>query len=303
MTNATYKKQAELLLEILPEVAKEECFAMHGGTAINLFVRDMPRLSVDIDLTYLPVEDRPTTLKNIAAALIRIKERVEKRVPGIRIQHKEETGKLLIPKQGIDIKLEVNLVGRGTFMPAQPLPLCQKAQDAFDAFCVMPIVPIGQLYGGKICAALDRQHPRDLFDVKYMLESEGFTQDIKTGFIFCLLASDRPIHEVIRPNLQDQRLAMVNQFEGMSEEPFSYEAFELTRERLIETIHASLTDEDMAFLLSVKNVEPDWSIYDFEKFPAVQWKLKNLKKLKDANPEKHKEQYQALKDKLTGIAS
>lgn len=300
MTNATYKKQAGLLLEILPEVAKEECFAMHGGTAINLFVRDMPRLSVDIDLTYLPIEDRSITLKNIAAALIRIKERIEKRVPGIQIQHKEETGKLLISKQSIDIKLEVNLVGRGTFTPAQPLPLCQKAQDAFEAFCVMPIVPVGQLYGGKICAALDRQHPRDLFDVKYILENEGFTQDIKIGFIFCLLASDRPIHEVIRPNLQDQRLAMTNKFEGMSEEPFSYEEFEQTRERLIETIHASLTDEDKAFLLSFKNVEPDWGIYDFERFPAVQWKLQNLQKLKQSNPHKHQEQYEVLREKLTG---
>lgn len=299
MTNATYKKQAGLLLEILPEVAKEECFAMHGGTAINLFVRDMPRLSVDIDLTYLPIEDRSITLKNIAAALIRIKERIEKRVPGIQIQHKEETGKLLISKQSIDIKLEVNLVGRGTFTPAQPLPLCQKAQDAFEAFCVMPIVPVGQLYGGKICAALDRQHPRDLFDVKYILENEGFTQDIKIGFIFCLLASDRPIHEVIRPNLQDQRLAMTNKFEGMSEEPFSYEEFEQTRERLIETIHASLTDEDKAFLLSFKNVEPDWGIYDFERFPAVQWKLQNLQKLKQSNTHKHQEQYEALREKLT----
>jgi hypothetical protein len=83
----------------------------------------------------------------------------------------------------------------------------------------------------------------------------------------------------------------------------SPDAYEQTRERLIETIHASLTDEDKAFLLSVKNVEPDWGIYDFEKFPAVQWKLQNLQKLKDANPDKHREQYQALKDKLTGIAS
>lgn len=299
MTNATYKKQAGLLLEILPEVAKEECFAMHGGTAINLFVRDMPRLSVDIDLTYLPIEDRSITLKNIAAALIRIKERIEKRVPSIRVQHKEETGKLLVSKQGIDIKLEVNMVGRGTFMPAQLLPLCQKAQDTFEAFCVMPIVPVGQLYGGKICAALDRQHPRDLFDVKHMLEDEGFTQDIKAGFIFCLLASDRPMHEVIRPNLQDQRLAMINQFEGMSEKPFSYEDFEKTRGRLIETIHSNLTDKDKTFLLSIKNAEPDWSIYDFEKFPAVQWKLQNLQKLKQINPHKHDEQYEALREKLT----
>lgn len=86
----------------------------------------------------------------------------------------------------------------------------------------------------------------------------------------------------------------------MSEEPFSYEEFEQTRERLIETIHASLTDEDKAFLLSFKNVEPDWGIYDFERFPAVQWKLQNLQKLKQSNPHKHQEQYEALREKLTG---
>jgi hypothetical protein len=67
-----YKKQVSLLLNVLPEVAKEKDFALHGGTAINLFVRDMPRLSVDIDLTYLPVDERTTSLTTIAEALRRI---------------------------------------------------------------------------------------------------------------------------------------------------------------------------------------------------------------------------------------
>ncbi len=297
-TQQSYKKQAALLLDVLPEAAKETCFAMHGGTAINLFVRDMPRVSVDIDLTYLPVEDRQTSLKNIAEALGRIKSNIEKLLPGIRVQHKQDIAKLLISAQGIDIKLEVNLVGRGVLNSPQTMPLCGKAQEEFEAFCAVPVVPIGQLYGGKICAALDRQHPRDLFDVKYLLANEGFSEEIKTGFLFCLLGSDRPIHEVIRPNFQDQRLAMTNQFEGMSEEPFSYEDYEATREKLVEIIHQNLTSQDKAFLLSVKAVTPDWSIYDFERFPAVQWKLQNLQKLKDSNPEKHQEQYEALRDRL-----
>lgn len=298
MTKQTYKKQAALLLDVLPEVAKEDCLAMHGGTAINLFVRDMPRVSVDIDLTYLPIEDRQTSLKNIAAALERIKANIEKRIPAVRVTHKEDIGKLLISTQAADIKLEVNLVGRGSLSAPEAMPLCSRAQDEFDVFCTMPIVPLGQLYGGKICAALDRQHPRDLFDVKFLLENEGFTDEIKTGFLLCLLSGDRPIHETVRPNLQDQRLAMQNQFEGMSEEPFSYDDYEATRDQLIETIHQNLNAQDKAFLLSVKNLTPDWSLYDFERFPAVQWKIQNLQKLKDTNPDKHRAQYEALKEKL-----
>ena len=300
MKNQTYKEQVRLLLDVLPQVAKEDCFALHGGTAINLFVRDMPRLSVDIDLTYLPIEDRPTTLQNISSALIRIKEHVEKALPNIRVQHKKEIGKLLIAQQRTDIKLEVNLVGRGTIEAPITMMLCDKAQEIYDVSAVINVVPVGQLYGGKICAALDRQHPRDLFDVKYLLENEGFSDEVRRGFIFCLLASDRPINEVIMPNFQDHRKAMENQFVGMSEVEFSYEEFEATREKLVKVIHENLTDKDKEFLLSVKNVTPDWGIYDFERFPAVQWKLLNLQKLKTNNPEKHKQLYEALKEKLEG---
>ncbi len=212
----------------------------------------------------------------------------------------EEVAKLLISSQGVDIKLEVNLVGRGVIDTPNKMPLCDKAQNDYDAFCAIQVVPIGQLYGGKICAALDRQHPRDLFDIKFLLENEGFSEDIKKGFLFCLLCIDRPINEVIRPNFQDQRLAMANQFEGMSAEIFSYEDFEITREKLVQIIHANLTQVDKNFLLSVKNLTPDWSVYDFEKFPAVQWKMRNLQILKDKNPQKHREQHDALKEKLDG---
>src|SRR5690606_40638991 len=121
-----------------------------------------------------------------------------------------------------------------------------------------------QLLGGKICAALDRQHPRDLFDVKYLLENEGFTEDIKTGFLYSLIGSDRPYNEIIRPNMLDQRETMRTKFDGMSEEPFTYEDFEATRERLLEAIHGSLTDKDRAFVLGVKSLTPDRSVYDFE---------------------------------------
>lgn len=293
-----YKKQAQLLLNVLPEVAKEACFALHGGTAINLFVRDIPRLSVDIDLTYVPIEDRTTSLQNISLALERIKHRIEQVVLQSRVQHKKETGKLFIVSQGTEIKIEVNLVGRGTISDPVIMPLCKKAQSEFEAFAIISVVPFGQLYGGKICAALDRQHPRDLFDIKYLLDNEGFSEEVRRGFLLCLLASDRPISEMIAPNFLDQRATMANQFSGMRNEDFSYEEFEMVRERLLTVVHKELTPEDKKFLLSVKNVMPDWRLYDFEKFPAVQWKLRNLKILKEANPVKHRQQYEALRETL-----
>lgn len=294
-----YKQQVQLLLTVLPEVAKENCFALHGGTAINLFVRDIPRLSVDIDLTYLPIEDRETSLKHIAEALERIQRKIEKVVPGVRVSPRLKDGKLQISANRVDVKLEVNLVNRGTIAAPKELPLCDKAQTSFEAYCSIPVVPMGQLFGGKIIAALDRQHPRDLFDVKYLLGTEGFTQEIKEGFLLCLLCSERPINEVIRPNLQDQRSALNNQFSGMSEETFSYEEYESIREKLVATIHENLTDKDKEFLLSVKGVMPNWDIYDFQRFPSINWKLKNLQKLKDQNPDKHKHQYEALREKLS----
>ena len=293
-----YRQQVSLLLSVLPEVAKEKSFALHGGTAINLFIRDMPRLSVDIDLTYLPIEERETSLRNIADALQRIKANIEKVIPGVRITPRLDAGKLQVSSSGIDIKVEVNLVNRGTLAEPQNMPLCEKAQTTFEAFCVMPVVPRGQLFGGKIVAALDRQHPRDLFDVKYLLNEEGFTEEVKKGFLFCLLCSDRPINEVIKPNFQDQRSAHANQFAGMSDEAFSYEEFEETRERLVEAVNTALTENDKAFLLSVNEVNPDWNIYDFQRFPSINWKLQHLQKLKTNNPKKHSEQLERLKEKL-----
>ncbi|WP_163516986.1 nucleotidyl transferase AbiEii/AbiGii toxin family protein [Gelidibacter japonicus] len=295
---SNYKQQVSLLLQVLPEVVKEPVFALHGGTAINLFVRDLIRLSVDIDLTYIPIEDRKTSFKNIIDGLDRIKTKLEKILPEATITLKRETLKLQITAVKAQIKIEVNQINRGVVDETVTLPLCEKAQEEFDVFCAVPVVPLGQLYGGKICAALDRQHPRDLFDIKYLLQNEGFTDEIKKGFILFLLSSNRPLHEMLHPNFIDQRETMVNQFEGMSPEPFTYVDFEKTREELVNVIHQNLTDKDREFILNFGKGTPDWSIYDFERFPAIQWKLQNLIKLKNNNPSKYDGSVSDLKNVL-----
>jgi len=301
MSNNHYHKQVALLISVIPEIALDPRFALHGGTAINLFHRDMPRLSVDVDLTYIPIEDKETSFTNISVALTNIKSTIEKRLQGSRVEHKVELHKLLVSHNDAIIKIEVSQIVRGTLGAVTEKMLCKKAQQKFDTFCSINIVPNGQLYGGKVCAAMDRQHPRDIFDVKHLMQREGFTKEIKEGFLFRLLSSDRSIQDVLFPNLQDQRLAMSNQFAGMSDEDFSYEEYEFVRATMIKTVQASITAEDKLFILGFKDVIPDWSIYNFEAYPSIKWKLQNLEKIKASNPAKHKELYTLLKSKLDAI--
>lgn len=296
--NEAYQQQVRLLLDVLPEVAKESCFALHGGTAINLFVLNLPRLSVDIDLTYVEIGERQESLTATNEALQRTKTRIEGLRPSIRIQHKADTCKLQLEERGVIVKIEVNMVGRGLIGEAQQVTLCEAAQTEFDVFCVMPLVPLAQLYGGKICAALDRHHPRDLFDVKMLLEGEGITDDIKRGIIYGLVSSNRPTHEMLAPNLLDQRAAFENQFEGMSAVELNYGDFEAARNWLTDAIRTSLDDRDVSFLLSINRLEPSWSIYDFQDFPSVRWKLRNLERFRQENPDAYHDQLAQLESVL-----
>ena len=210
------------------------------------------------------------------------------------------TCKLLCEYRGKQVKVEVNQTKRGIVGgDVLTVPLSDRAQDEFGLYCEARIVPITQLYGGKIAAALSRQHPRDLFDVKYM---DVPLSECREGLIFCLLGSDRPIHESFSPRLVDQRDAMVNQFEGMTDIPFPYEEFEETRKTLIEDVCRLMTDADKHFLLSFESGNPDWEGYEFEYFkdyPSVKWKLLNLKKLAKQNPQKLEEEVKKLKDIFT----
>jgi predicted nucleotidyltransferase component of viral defense system len=218
----------------MPAVATETCFAIHGGTAINLFINDMNRLSVDIDLTYVPLENRANSITHINEALLRISEQVKKYIKGIHVIPRLDICKLTCEYHGCQVKIEVNQTKRGIVGgEVLHLPLCEKAQEEFGVELEANIVPITLLYGGKMAAALSRQHPRDLFDIRYMKIP---LQEAKYGFVFCLLGSDRPLHESFSPHIIDQRLAMEKQFEGMSNIPFTYAEFEETRQTLISQV-------------------------------------------------------------------
>ena len=296
-----YRAQVDLLLQALPHVAKEEVFALKGGSAINLFVRNLPRLSVDIDLTYLPFDDRKTALSNISDALGRIKKRLEASIKGINViptpLNQGEDVKLNCQLKNAQIKIEVNTTTRGHIFPVRLLQVNENVQDEFGKFAAINVVSHAELFGGKICAALDRQHPRDLFDVKLLLENEAYTSDIKIGFMVALLSHMRSMSELIQPHLLDQQSAFEKQFAGMSLIPFTYADYETTRTQLIHTINSNWTETDKNFLLSFKKGSPDWELFPIpvlKDLPAIKWKLENINKLIRDNPKKHEELFDKL---------
>ncbi len=290
MKDSRYFNQVELMLNTIPHVTAEPGFALKGGTAINLFVRDMPRLSVDIDLTYLPVEEpRDVALNRISEALRRIAAAIKTVIPGVKVQESQareskRIAKLVVASSQTRIKIEPNEVIRGTVYPVEERELTERAEEMFERSVTARVLSIPDLYGGKVCAALDRQHPRDLFDVKMLLEHEGVTDEIRKAFIVYLASHDRPISELLDPTRKDIRRIYENEFAGMAVDEIAYEDLIAARETLIETVKNALTDNEKTFLISLKEGQPKWTlmgIEGIEKFPAVQWKLRNIRHMSE----------------------
>lgn len=299
MNRQAYRNQVALLLRILPCVYRVEEFAVHGGTAINLFHSNMPRYSVDVDITYIPIEDRECSLSNINKHLLQLKSDIERVVPGIKITHKPEVLKLLCIYQGAIVKVEVNNIKRGLIEDCVIQPLCIAAQAEFVTMCKIRSVGYSQLWGGKIAAALSRQHPRDLFDFDRM-ENKDFSK-IRCGLLFNLASSDKPIIESLFPNPINQTDALERQFAGMSEQEYSHEDYLLTRNRLQEFVQEGLTYDDKQFLLSIEQGEPNWELCfggNWSVFPSIIWKQQNIHKLQRLNPSKYERIISKFKEKM-----
>lgn len=283
-----YQQQVRLLLETLPYIGNESCFALKGGTAINMFVRDMPRLSVDIDLMYLPVEDRNSSLKHISEALERIAADIERHMKHAKVHRLQQRSdgalsKLQVERQRIRIKVETSPVMRGMVKEPMLRMVSPRVEEMFG-FAETLVVDNDDLYAGKICAALDRQHPRDFFDIRGLLDNEGISDSLMDVLMVYLVSSNQPIAKLLAPNRIDIRHIYEEQFVGMTVEPVTLQMLTDTREALIHQLHEKLTDRHKEFLLRFKRGEPDWSLLPFENIdhlPSVKWKMLNLEKMEE----------------------
>ena len=296
----SYVDTVRLMLEIAPEVFASGRVAMKGGTALNFFVQDLPRLSVDIDVVFVPHQTpRDTALAEIANELSAIQTRLNRR--GIKAElASSKTGdetKLFARRDRIEVKIEINHVFRGTLLPVETRSLTKTASDLFTTALAVPTLAVAELYGSKLVAAMDRQHPRDLFDVHGMFQRFGLTPEIVECFVGYIAGHNRPVHEVLGSRDIDLARPFDNEFAGMEREPVSLGVLEEARIRLRREIAVALTADHKRFLIGLVAGQPPWEAMQcrhLAELPAIQWKLQNLARLKRTNPVK----FQAQADEL-----
>ena len=281
-----YRDQVALLMSVIPAVAEESCFALKGGTAINLFIRDLPRLSVDIDLTYLPVADRAQSLTEIDESLKRIGVRISSALPHLTVQESTPSTQKTINKlvirtpQRLQIKIEVTPVLRGCVYEPRMMAVSEKTEDEFG-FAKINVLSFSDLYAGKVMAALDRQHPRDLFDIHQLFENEGLTDQLRIALIVYLISHDHSPHSLLSPTSRDISQIFETDFVGMTETEISLETLLSTRSRLIEEVKEGMTENQKTFLVSFYKGDPEWKklgIPGLNQLPAIRWRELNLRK-------------------------
>ena len=284
-----YQNQVKLLLQLVPFVAKHQCFALKGGTAINLFIRNFPRLSVDIDLVFLPMMERQDALDTIRKNLSELAESIRYGIRATSViesfQNKGDALRLTVGKDGAQIKIELSPVLRGTVYAPTVIPVSKDVEEEFG-YAEIQVVDFADLYAGKICAALDRQHPRDLFDVKMLLDNEGLTENLRKALLVYIISHNRPISELLRPHFKDIAGLYEGEFQSMAHIEVPLSELETTRENLVDLVNSSITKQERQFLLTFKRCSPEWALLgleDVERLPAVRWKLRNLKKMSAAN--------------------
>jgi predicted nucleotidyltransferase component of viral defense system len=306
--NQIYLDTARLLTQVAPLVFVDDTFALKGGTAINLFVRDMPRLSVDLDLVFPDhALSRDKALARIQTSLRQAADRLKKRGFQIHASAADvgET-KLLVRRGRIEIKVEVNFVMRGTVRPVRRASLTPTAREVLMADLDIPVVSLEDMYGGKLVAALDRQHPRDLFDVMLLFAHEGITPGIRRAFVVYLACSNRPVHEVLFPPLRNVQHDYEHNFQGITTEPVPLDALLAARERMVRELQQRLDDNERRFLLSLVAGAPDWALLNIahlEYLPGIRWKLHNLAQLQKTNSKKFAEQADTLTARLDATGS
>ena len=203
----------------------------------------------------------------------------------------------------IAIKIEVSPTARGVVHDTAMRRISKVVEAKFGLAEILT-VSFEDLFGGKLNAALDRQHPRDLYDVKLLYENEGLTDELFRTFLIYVASSGRPPHELLNPNPLDIGHLFSEEFEAMAYIPVSCEDLLKTRARLIADIQSRFDENTKRFLLSLHDGKPDFDAINRPQaatLPAVRWKLINLEKLKKNNSSKHAMQRNLLEGLLGGI--
>lgn len=278
-----YAERVKLLVEILPTLAEEKRFALKGGTAINLFEHDLPRLSVDIDLTWLPVGEFAKDVQDISAALEAIGERLRSGPLRLQVQTSgtDAAGihRLIASRNRSRVQIETTPVMRGTVHPVRTLRVRPGVERDFG-FAEMQVLDFADLYAGKLSAALSRQHPRDLFDMQPLLDDGRIDERLWRTFLVYLTCSPKPAAEMLAPQEpRDFEQTFTARFQGMTAAPVTAASLLDVRARLLKRISELLDAPSRAFLESIEREAPDFNLIGLphaSELPGVRRKLTTL---------------------------
>lgn len=178
----------------------------------------------------------------------------------------------------------MNPVLRGSLFGAKELRAHPTVTREFG-FVAANVLSFEDVYAGKLVAALDRQHPRDLFDVKLLLDDEGISDRLFRAFLAYLVGHKGSIPDVLDPlgKKVDLEGLYRGQFERMTVEPVLLDTLLETRARLSREVHERLDDGFKQFLLSVQKAKPEWNLLGVEgaeNLPAVKWRMVNIGRMK-----------------------
>lgn len=294
--------QSKLVMQVLPLVYQEDVFLLKGGTAINFFYRNLPRLSVDIDLTYSVIEPREITLQKANAALNKIVSNLKNNLnlhTVIKKDNKQEfITKIEVQSKDAQIKIEPNFVFRGYLFPSQERRTTPKVEELLESATTMRILAFEDLYAGKLCALLNRQHPRDIFDIKLLLDNEGITDQLIEAFVVYLASDSRPMNELLNPHLKNLDVDFNSDFFGMTDVSFTIDVLTQTRDKICNGIIDYLSENQRMFLVSLVELEPKWDLLklaaDIKNMPSIRFKLLNLEKMEDKKRLKYLNQLKTL---------
>jgi hypothetical protein len=188
---------------------------------------------------------------------------------------------LNVSQGGVQTLIEVAQNMRGCVHEPETQSVSEVVEAAFG-FAEIPVLSFADLYAGKIVAALDRQDPRDLFDVRDLLANEGIDDVLRRTFIVYLLGHRRPMPAVLAPTRKDISAEYASGFEGMTEEPVPLPELLAAREALVADIVGKMPNDYRRFLVSFERGEPDWQLLGLPvaaTLPAVRRRQQNLSKL------------------------
>lgn len=279
-----YTDRVQLLVDILPVLSREPRFALKGGTAINLFEHDLPRLSVDIDLTWLPTHSFAEDAAAIDQALTTLADGLCARSRSLHVQLSASQGsqgvtRLIVSRGRALVQIETTPVMRGTVHPVREMDVRPMVEEAFG-FASAQVLSFADLYAGKLAAALSRQHPRDLFDVGLLLDDKRADRALWYTFLVYLTCSPKPAWEILEPQMpKDFEDIFQAHFRGMTAEPATAHELLRYRERLLVRLAEWIDEPSREFLLSVEDEQPDFDLIGLpqaHELPGVKRKLQNL---------------------------